>query len=553
MKKIFTFLLVTLIFSAYAQNTSETTLTGTTLPILKVKGFGPSSSPSITQKMSILGYTGTQSTTNETAGIIGYSDNSTIGNYGLIGLAKGDNASKNIGLYAYGGGAISSTNIGILGESDVFSSTGTGVRGKVNSNSNATDLMYGGYFISTPTNGINGSAKSYGLYATSQSVNSGTVATSTGIEAESFAWTTLNSYGVKGTSAGFGTGAEYGGYFLANGISSGNKTGVYATTTGNAIVATRTGVRAVVTGAATTSAYGTYSESNNSDIGNSYGGYFVGSGTGLGSKYGIYSTASGSGTLLAAYLDGKVGIGTSSVSTNEILEVNGRMRIRRGAFASGIWLNNSVNGTDITDGAFVGLNNETSGSETVGFWLNGAFRFFVDRAGNTTIGRNAIIGNNATVTANTTTASLNVSSTATINTINITNSSTFSGSTTFNNTISANDGSFSSNLNIGGQATVNTLSVGGGGTIFKIKKASVTSTLNSFAGNTFTSQNFTVAGAAVGDVVLATPQVSIGSDIMISEVYVSAADTITIKFYKTTAGSTFPQNNFVFNFVVFKI
>ncbi|WP_435355161.1 C1q-like domain-containing protein [Emticicia sp. SJ17W-69] len=82
--------------------------------------------------------------------------------------------------------------------------------------------------------------------------------------------------------------------------------------------------------------------------------------------------------------DGKIGIGTTTVSANEIMEINGRIRLRRGAFASGFWLNNSANGTALTDGAFIGLNNETAGSETAGFWLNGAFRWYVDRNGGTT-------------------------------------------------------------------------------------------------------------------------------------------------------------------------
>ena len=90
--------------------------------------------------------------------------------------------------------------------------------------------------------------------------------------------------------------------------------------------------------------------------------------------------------------NGKVGIGTNTVSTNELLEVNGRMRLRRNAFASGLWLNNSANGTALTDGAFVGLNNESPGTESAGFWLNGAFRWFVDRAGNTT--QNSITATN---------------------------------------------------------------------------------------------------------------------------------------------------------------
>ncbi|CAH0995158.1 hypothetical protein EMA8858_01278 [Emticicia aquatica] len=96
-----------------------------------------------------------------------------------------------------------------------------------------------------------------------------------------------------------------------------------------------------------------------------------------------FSTNNGNAQMTLT-TSGKVGIGTTTVSANEIMEVNGRMRLSRGTFASGLWFNNSTNGTAITDGAFIGLNNETAGSETAGFWLNGAFRWFVDRNGNTT-------------------------------------------------------------------------------------------------------------------------------------------------------------------------
>ncbi len=81
--------------------------------------------------------------------------------------------------------------------------------------------------------------------------------------------------------------------------------------------------------------------------------------------------------------NGQLGIGTNLVATNELVQINGRMRLMRNTFASGLWLNNSTNGTAITDGAFIGLNNETAGSETAGFWLNGAFRWYVDRNGGT--------------------------------------------------------------------------------------------------------------------------------------------------------------------------
>ena len=114
---------------------------------------------------------------------------------------------------------------------------------------------------------------------------------------------------------------------------------------------------------------------DNIGVANSYAGYFSGK----------------------VWVDGKVGIGTSTISTNEQMEVNGRVRIRRNAFASGLWFNNSVNGTSISDGAFVGLSNETAGSETVGFWVGGNFKFLVDRSGNTTMNGGLSVGGGQTI------------------------------------------------------------------------------------------------------------------------------------------------------------
>lgn len=83
--------------------------------------------------------------------------------------------------------------------------------------------------------------------------------------------------------------------------------------------------------------------------------------------------------------NGQVGIGTSTIASGERMEINGRLRLRRDIYSSGLWFNNSANSTSVNDGAFVGLSNETAGSETVGIWLNGAWRFGFERSGNLTI------------------------------------------------------------------------------------------------------------------------------------------------------------------------
>jgi hypothetical protein len=89
------------------------------------------------------------------------------------------------------------------------------------------------------------------------------------------------------------------------------------------------------------------------------------------------------GNVSIATGGGKVGIGTSTIATNERMEINGRLRLKKDTFTAGLWLNNAANGTALSDGAFMGLSNDAAGSEKVGFWLNGAYRWEVDRAGNT--------------------------------------------------------------------------------------------------------------------------------------------------------------------------
>lgn len=82
---------------------------------------------------------------------------------------------------------------------------------------------------------------------------------------------------------------------------------------------------------------------------------------------------------------GKVVIGNIA-NPEQILEVNGRIRVRyRGGEGAGIWFSNNTNGLTNNDGAFFGLFNSTSGSETAGIWMGNAWRFYVDRAGNGTL------------------------------------------------------------------------------------------------------------------------------------------------------------------------
>ena len=83
--------------------------------------------------------------------------------------------------------------------------------------------------------------------------------------------------------------------------------------------------------------------------------------------------------------DGKVGIGL--ISPNQILDINGRMRIRHTpGFTSGVWMSNSTNGLGDGDGAFFGMENDNK----AGIYINNAWRFGVNNSGE--ISTNSMVG-----------------------------------------------------------------------------------------------------------------------------------------------------------------
>lgn len=86
---------------------------------------------------------------------------------------------------------------------------------------------------------------------------------------------------------------------------------------------------------------------------------------------------------------GSVGIGLNN--PNEILDVNGRMRIRHtiiGGFpyTSGLWMSNSTNSLSGADGAFYGMKTDTE----TGFFIGNSWRFWVNNAGNGYLNGNLI-------------------------------------------------------------------------------------------------------------------------------------------------------------------
>lgn len=77
--------------------------------------------------------------------------------------------------------------------------------------------------------------------------------------------------------------------------------------------------------------------------------------------------------------DGKVGIGLPN--PNNILDINGRARIRHNGNTSGVWFSNSTNGLSDADGAFLGLKTDSE----AGVWIGNAWRFWVNNTGTATI------------------------------------------------------------------------------------------------------------------------------------------------------------------------
>jgi Chaperone of endosialidase len=74
-----------------------------------------------------------------------------------------------------------------------------------------------------------------------------------------------------------------------------------------------------------------------------------------------------------------VGIGTSLPTQK--LDINGRMRIRHNGETSGLWLSPSTNATGTSDGAFIGMETNTS----AGIFIGGAWRMKLSNTGNLTI------------------------------------------------------------------------------------------------------------------------------------------------------------------------
>ncbi|RYU93592.1 tail fiber domain-containing protein [Emticicia agri] len=96
---------------------------------------------------------------------------------------------------------------------------------------------------------------------------------------------------------------------------------------------------------------------------------------------GYFSSTSGHALITNS---GNVGIGISAPIN--ILEVNGRARLRHTGNTAGIWMNNSANSASVADGAFYGMKNDTE----AGIWIGNNWRFWVNSAGNGYLNGNLI-------------------------------------------------------------------------------------------------------------------------------------------------------------------
>jgi hypothetical protein len=80
-------------------------------------------------------------------------------------------------------------------------------------------------------------------------------------------------------------------------------------------------------------------------------------------------------------------------------------------------------------------------------------------------------------------------------------------------------------------ATVGRLNVGAGSTIKKIASATAVVAQTIISAGVKSSATFTLTGAAVGDIVIVEAPTGLDQNLIVSEVGVYSADTVTIKLY----------------------
>lgn len=472
----------------YAQNAVDVNPQGQNA-IVDVKGFGQNLVSDIGRAGANI-QTGTVSSSSNMVGLISKAGNSSLINYGFVGIADGRNNQRNIGGYGLSDGIVSVRATGLLGRANQKGGDAYGVEGLafLDDLNISNKKGIGGSFSSTTTSNTPNSIQSIGAEGISD--GAGSVNERIGVRGFATGIANNSATGVFGEvllQNGLGTAVQ--GYTYANTPSSdigiggnfstfstentnGNAT-LYGTATsvsGEGSVLNRIGLSMSVSGNSNQS-YGIRAvvTNNLSNSSTNYGAHIKVMGASLANKYGLFVETEGGGNLYGAYIKEKTGIGV--IQPVEKLEIDGRIRLRHNGTNAGLLLSNSINNLSEAQTTFVGLENSTAGSERFGVRINNDWKLLVGSTGITVPG------------------SINIGS-----------------------------GTLSKHIRI------------------------ETSMAGTYPANNFITHSFTATGAAVGDNVILNFTADIGP-LIVSQVWVSAANTISVKLYNPTASSNaFPTS-----------
>ena len=314
--------------------------------------------------------TNSPSASHYNAGLLGNASNSNTLNIGILGTTQ-LNRSGNPSSY-----------IGVLGDNSI-------------QNYQVNAQVYGGKFIAANSS-ING--HSTGVEALAYSITNGTLTTGMGALAANTNNTNSRTViGVKGFS-------QSGSSTINNSYDVSNPGGYFESSDGQGIYATTTGGFNLVNSNNKTSQAITGYSNDNSSVNNIGVIGIAGSSSALAQRtYGVVGQMTGFipasvtnaaiygvddfniSNSYAGYFSGKMyvsqKVGIGILTPNNLLEVNGRARIRHNAETSGIWFNRADNVIDAANGSFYGMKQDTE----TGIFIGGNWMFWVNNAGNATL------------------------------------------------------------------------------------------------------------------------------------------------------------------------
>lgn len=305
--------------------------------------------------------------TNHTYGVLGSNSSTNSLGYGVYGI----HSSSGVGVRG-----ISSSGNGVEGEANSSSSIGVkGVYGIVKNTGTPSNYNYGVYGENLAPTGY-----SIGIYGKSNNGDGiwGVSTNSRGVHGESVSFTGVygesdTGYGIHGQSS-----TGIGGYF------SSSNSYALITGTGNVGIGNSTpNAPLQFSNALNNRKLVIYEAANNA---HQFYGIGLNSGVfryqidGTSSNHIFYAAASASSSneLMRITGLGRVGIGVAS--PDQILDVNGRARIRHSGNTAGVWMSSSTNSTNGADGAFYGMKTDTE----AGIWIGNNWRFWVNNSGNAT-------------------------------------------------------------------------------------------------------------------------------------------------------------------------